>query len=81
MPDAQPPVSGFEPNIELPTIIYYAGYSISLIALVLAVAVFTYFKYVCLSVDRNEHISTASHHPNNYHHPMYGAYSECFVLC
>lgn len=46
MPDNKPPVSGFELNIELPTIVYFAGYSISLIALVLAVAVFTYFKFV-----------------------------------
>ncbi|KAG4067592.1 hypothetical protein HA402_005364 [Bradysia odoriphaga] len=37
-------VSEFEPNIELPTIVYYIGYSISLISLTLAVAVFVHFK-------------------------------------
>lgn len=37
-------VSEFEPNIELPTIVYYTGYSISLISLTLAVAVFIHFK-------------------------------------
>lgn len=44
MPDSNAAMAGFEPNIELPTIVYYVGYSISLIALVLALAVFTYFK-------------------------------------
>ena len=37
-------VSNFEPVIELPTIVYYTGYSISLISLTLAVGVFVYFK-------------------------------------
>lgn len=37
-------VPEFEPGIELPTIIYYSGYTISLISLSLAVAVFMYFK-------------------------------------
>ncbi|KAJ6641177.1 Diuretic hormone receptor, partial [Pseudolycoriella hygida] len=37
-------VSEFEPNIELPTIVYYTGYSISLISLTLAVAVFVHFN-------------------------------------
>uniref|UniRef100_A0A182IPK0 Diuretic hormone receptor n=1 Tax=Anopheles atroparvus TaxID=41427 RepID=A0A182IPK0_ANOAO len=38
------PVPSFEPGIELPTLIYFVGYSISLAALVLAVAVLVYFK-------------------------------------
>jgi hypothetical protein len=37
-------VPEFDTGIELPTIIYYTGYSISLIALTLAVIVFLYFK-------------------------------------
>ncbi|XP_055309705.1 diuretic hormone receptor-like isoform X2 [Sitodiplosis mosellana] len=37
-------VSEFEPGIELPTIVYYTGYTISLVSLTLAVAVFLYFK-------------------------------------
>lgn len=37
-------VPEFEPGVELPTIVYYVGYSISLISLSLAVAVFVYFK-------------------------------------
>lgn len=37
-------VPEFEPVIELPTIVYYTGYTISLISLTLAVAVFVYFK-------------------------------------
>lgn len=37
-------MSEFEPRIELPTIIYCTGYTISLISLSLAVAVFIYFK-------------------------------------
>lgn len=37
-------VPEFEPGIELPTIIYYIGYTISLVSLSLAVAVFFYFK-------------------------------------
>ncbi|XP_037903274.1 diuretic hormone receptor isoform X2 [Hermetia illucens] len=37
-------VPEFEPNIELPTFIYYVGYTISLISLTLAVLVFSYFK-------------------------------------
>lgn len=37
-------VPEFEPGIELPTIIYYTGYTISLVSLSLAVAVFFYFK-------------------------------------
>lgn len=40
------PVDEFEPNVELPTIIYYTGYTISLISLTLAVAVFLHFKWV-----------------------------------
>lgn len=39
-------VSNFEPVVELPTIVYYTGYSISLISLTLAVAVFVHFKLV-----------------------------------
>lgn len=39
-------VLNFEPVVELPTIIYYAGYALSLVALSLAVAVFMYFKWV-----------------------------------
>lgn len=35
----------FEPGIELPTIVYYTGYTISLVSLTLAVAVFLYFKW------------------------------------
>ncbi|XP_058054215.1 diuretic hormone receptor-like isoform X2 [Anopheles bellator] len=42
--DQASPVPGFEPGIELPTLIYFVGYSISLAALVLAVAVLVYFK-------------------------------------
>ncbi|XP_058123003.1 diuretic hormone receptor-like [Anopheles ziemanni] len=38
------PMSSFEPSIELPSLIYYVGYSISLAALVVAVAVLVYFK-------------------------------------
>ena len=38
------PVDGFEPSVELPTIIYYTGYTISLVSLTLAVAVFLRFK-------------------------------------
>ncbi|XP_049542361.1 diuretic hormone receptor-like isoform X1 [Anopheles darlingi] len=38
------PVPGFEPGIELPTLIYFVGYSISLAALVLAVVVLVYFN-------------------------------------
>ncbi|XP_050092484.1 diuretic hormone receptor isoform X2 [Anopheles aquasalis] len=38
------PVPGFEPGIELPTLVYFVGYSISLAALVLAVVVLVYFK-------------------------------------
>ncbi|XP_055623581.1 diuretic hormone receptor-like [Toxorhynchites rutilus septentrionalis] len=37
-------VSEFEPVIELPTLIYFVGYTISLGALVLAVTVLIYFK-------------------------------------
>lgn len=37
-------VGEFEPSVELPTIIYYTGYTISLISLSLAVAVFVHFK-------------------------------------
>lgn len=37
-------VPEFEPVIELPSIIYYVGYTISLVALVLAVTVLIYFK-------------------------------------
>ncbi|XP_073812334.1 diuretic hormone 44 receptor 1 isoform X2 [Musca autumnalis] len=37
-------VSEFEPIIELPTIIYYVGYTISLVSLTLALMVFAYFK-------------------------------------
>ncbi|KAM7343728.1 diuretic hormone 44 receptor 1 [Cochliomyia hominivorax] len=37
-------VSEFEPIIELPTIIYYIGYTISLVSLTLAIVVFAYFK-------------------------------------
>lgn len=37
-------VPEFEPGIELPTIVYYTGYTISLVSLTLAVAVFIYFK-------------------------------------
>lgn len=40
------PVGEFEPNVELPTIIYYTGYTISLISLTMAVAVFVHFKWV-----------------------------------
>lgn len=40
------PLAEFEPNVELPTIIYYTGYTISLISLTLAVAVFVHFKWV-----------------------------------
>ncbi|XP_041771836.1 diuretic hormone receptor-like isoform X2 [Anopheles merus] len=39
-----PPLPSFEPEIELPTLIYFVGYSISLAALVLAVAVLVYFN-------------------------------------
>lgn len=39
-------VSGFEAGVELPTIVYFTGYTISLISLTLAVAVFVYFKWV-----------------------------------
>ncbi|XP_058054214.1 diuretic hormone receptor-like isoform X1 [Anopheles bellator] len=42
--DQASPVPGFEPGIELPTLIYFVGYSISLAALVLAVAVLVYFN-------------------------------------
>ncbi|XP_050092491.1 diuretic hormone receptor isoform X8 [Anopheles aquasalis] len=38
------PVPGFEPGIELPTLVYFVGYSISLAALVLAVVVLVYFN-------------------------------------
>jgi corticotropin releasing hormone receptor 1 len=34
----------FEPVVELPTIIYYTGYTISLVSLCLAVVVFIHFK-------------------------------------
>ena len=37
-------VSEFAPGVELPTIIYYTGYTISLISLTMAVAVFIHFK-------------------------------------
>lgn len=37
-------VPEFDPIIELPTIIYYVGYTISLVSLTLAVIVFIYFK-------------------------------------
>ncbi|XP_018797882.1 PREDICTED: diuretic hormone receptor isoform X4 [Bactrocera latifrons] len=37
-------VPEFEPIIELPTIIYYIGYTISLVSLTLAIIVFAYFK-------------------------------------
>ncbi|KAL9915531.1 diuretic hormone receptor isoform X2 [Glossina fuscipes] len=37
-------VPEFEPIIELPTIIYYIGYTISLISLTMAILVFAYFK-------------------------------------
>lgn len=39
-------VPEFEPGIELPTIVYYTGYTISLVSLSLAVAVFFSFKWV-----------------------------------
>lgn len=39
----------FDSNIELPTIIYYVGYTLSLVSLTLAVLVFTYFKWVFYS--------------------------------
>lgn len=39
-------VSNFEAVVELPAIVYYTGYSISLISLTLAVAVFVHFKLV-----------------------------------
>lgn len=44
LPPGGSPVGEFEPNVELPTIIYYTGYTISLISLTLAVAVFLHFK-------------------------------------
>ncbi|XP_017474728.1 PREDICTED: diuretic hormone receptor [Rhagoletis zephyria] len=37
-------VPEFEPIVELPTIIYYIGYTISLVSLTLAIIVFVYFK-------------------------------------
>lgn len=37
-------VPEFEVGVELPTIVYYTGYTISLISLTLAIAVFIYFK-------------------------------------
>ncbi|XP_050074580.1 diuretic hormone receptor-like isoform X1 [Anopheles maculipalpis] len=42
--DQPSPLPSFEPEIELPTLIYFVGYSISLAALVLAVAVLVYFN-------------------------------------
>ena len=36
----------FELFVELPTIIYYTGYTLSLVALILAVIVFIRYKYV-----------------------------------
>ncbi|XP_037950561.1 diuretic hormone receptor isoform X2 [Teleopsis dalmanni] len=41
---APSPVPEFEPIVELPTIIYYIGYTISLVSLTLAIIVFAYFK-------------------------------------
>lgn len=38
------PMPSFEPSIELPSLIYFVGYSISLAALVVAVAVLVYFN-------------------------------------
>lgn len=37
-------ISEFEIIVELPTIIYYVGYTLSLISLLFAVSVFIYFK-------------------------------------
>lgn len=37
-------VPEFDANVEIPAIIYYTGYTISLISLSLAVGVFVYFK-------------------------------------
>lgn len=37
-------VPEFEPGIELPTLVYYTGYCLSLLSLSMAVAVFLHFK-------------------------------------